>query len=78
MSVNTPAGLNERQILENIVLQGDTWGSLLVSVLVDSIGQECSTTGYVYKYKEKLSIVLLGLVDDIIGVTEAGFKAQML
>ena len=29
-------------------------------------------------YKDKLSIGMLGLVDDIIGVTEAGFKAQML
>ena len=78
MSVNTPAGLTDRQTLENIVLQGDTWGSLLASVLVDSIGQECSTFGYGYQYKNKLSIGMLGLVDDIIGVTEAGFKAQML
>ena len=39
MSVNTAAGLTDRQILENIVLQGDTWGSLLASVLVDYIGR---------------------------------------
>ena len=78
MSVNTPSGLTDRQILENIVLQGDTWGSLLASVLVDSIGQECSTSGYGYQYKDKLPIGMLGLVDDIIGVTEAGYKAQML
>ena len=78
MSVNTPAGLTDRQLLENIVLQGDTWGSLLASVLVDSIGQECAASGYGYQYKNILPIGMLGLVDDIIGVTEAGFKAQML
>ena len=46
MAVNTPNGLTVRQILENIVLQGDTWGSLLASVQVDSIGKECSESGY--------------------------------
>ena len=37
-----------------------------------------STANIGYKYKEELPINILGLVDDIIGVTEAGFKAQMM
>ena len=40
MSVKTPYGLTERQVLKNIVLQGDTFGSILASVQVDSIGKE--------------------------------------
>ena len=32
MAVKTQSGLTDRQTLENIVLQGDTWGSLLASV----------------------------------------------
>ena len=32
MAVNTPSGLSDRQELLNVVLQGDTWGSLLASV----------------------------------------------
>ena len=32
MAVNTPSGLSERQSIENVVLQGDTWGSILASV----------------------------------------------
>ena len=78
MAVYTPTGLSERQTLENIVLQGDTWGSLLASVQVDSIGQECSQSGYGYLYKNVLPVGILGLVDDTIGVTEAGFKAHMM
>ena len=54
MAVNTPSGLSERQMLENIVLQGDTWGSLLASVQVDSIGQKCSQSGYGYLYNNVL------------------------
>ena len=78
MAVKTPTGLTERQTLENIVLQGDTWGSILASVQVDSIGKECVEAGYGYKYKDSLPISMLGLVDDTIGVTEAGFMAQQM
>ena len=45
MSVKTPYGLTERQVLKNIVLQGDTFGSILASVQVDSIGKECVKEG---------------------------------
>ena len=78
MAVKTPTGLTERQEVTNIVLQGDTWGSLLASVQVDSIGKECMEAGHHYLYKDKLPVGFLGLVDDIIGITEAGYKAQEL
>ena len=78
MAVNTPGGLSERQTITNSVLQGDTWGSLLASVQVDSIGQECLQSGYSYLYKDSLPVGMLGLVDDTIGITEAGYKAQMM
>ena len=78
MAVNTPSGLSERQEIKNCVLQGDTFGSLLASVQVDSIGQECVEAGYGYQYKEELPISMLGLVDDLIGVTEAGYQAQQM
>ena len=35
MAVNTPSGLSERQEISDVVLQGDTWGSLLASVQVE-------------------------------------------
>ena len=77
MAVNTTEGLTERQKIENSVLQGDTWGSLLASNQVDTIGQECLESGYGYKYKECLEVGMLGFVDDTMGITEAGYKAQM-
>ena len=78
MAVNTPSGLSERQIISNSVLQGDTFGSLLSSVQVDTIGKEAADSGYGYKYKDSVEVSLLGLVDDLIGVTEAGYKAQQM
>ena len=78
MSVKTPAGLTDRQTVLDSVLQGDTWGSILASVQVDRIGKACMEAGYFYKYKDKLPVGFLGLVDDIVGITEVGHKAQQL
>ena len=78
MAVNSPGGLTDRQPVTDIVLQGETWSSLLASVQVDKIVKECQNADIGYKYKENLSIGLLGLVDDLIGVTEVGYQAQMM
>ena len=78
MAVKTPSGLTERQTIENIVLQGDTWGSILASVQVNSIGKECLQAGHFYLYKDILPVGFLGLVDDVIGITLAGYQAQMM
>ena len=51
MAVSTPHGLTERQTVENTVLQGDTFGSILASVQVEKIGKYCEKSGYGYKYK---------------------------
>ena len=45
MAVKTPNGLSDRQIVRYILLQGDTWGSLLASVQVDKICQEFLASG---------------------------------
>ena len=61
MAVNTPYGETDRETIANSVLQGDTWSSLLASVQVDSIGQECENLEYGYKYKESLHIWVTGV-----------------
>ena len=78
MSINTPDGLTDRKKIEDIVLQGETFSSLLASVQVDSIGKECAKTGLGYRYKNILPVEMLGLVDDTVCITEAGYKAQMM
>ena len=78
VSVKTPNGLTDRQILKNIVLQGDTWGSILASVQVDTIGKECVEEGLGYLYKGILPVGFLGLVDDIIGASYVPIYTQNL
>ena len=59
MAVKTPYGLTERQNVKDIVLQGDTFGSILASVQVDSIGKECMAAGHGFKYKGNLPTAFL-------------------
>ena len=64
MAVNTPSGLSDRQTIEDSVLQGDTFGSILASVQADCIAKEVEKAGCGYKFKNTLPISMLGLVDD--------------
>ena len=45
---------------------------------MDNIGKECLAEGHGYMYKNILKVGFLGLVDDIIGITEAGLDAQKM
>ena len=78
MAIQTQSGLTERQTVNDIVLQGDTFGSILAPLQVDAISKDVLESGLGYIYKNDLSISLLGLVDDVIGITEAGFKAVQM
>ena len=60
MAVKNLSGLTERQVLKDVVLQGDTWEAILASVQVDFIGKEFQSAGYGYKYKDSLQVSLLG------------------
>jgi hypothetical protein len=78
MAVKTANRFSDRQIVSDIVLQGDTFSSILTSVQVDKIGQDRMEAGHFYLYKNILPVGFLGLEDDIVGITEAGHKAQQL
>ena len=75
MAVKTPDGITDRKLLQSVVLQGDTFGSIFASVQVDTIAKQCIESGHKYMYKGILPIGMLGLCDDTIGITEAGNDA---
>ena len=52
----------------------------MASAKVDSFGKEMleAEPTYMYKFKWKVSIPLLGQADDLIGVSEAGYEAHQL
>ena len=80
INVKTPQGQSDDYTLTNRVMQGDTWASALASAQVDSFGKEMITEepSFLYKFQGEVSIPLLGQVDDLIGVAEAGYKPNQL
>ena len=45
VAVNTAVGQTERVEINKVVTQGGTWGSLLCSNHVDTLGRKCKETG---------------------------------
>ena len=49
------------------------------SVTVDKIGKEClEEDKYLYLYKDAVKIPVLSMVDDLISVSECGYKSSMI
>ena len=79
VAVKTPVGKTDRGVVRNSVIQGDVFGPILCSKQVDTIGQEClDDNKYTYMYKGMVEIPPLGMVDDLICVSECGFQSAMM
>ena len=66
-------------MINKVVTQGSTWGSLLCSNHIDTLGRRCSETGnYMYKYKKQVDVLPLAMVDDLLGVAECGHDSLSL
>ena len=77
VAVNTAVGLTDRVNIKNIVQQGGTWGSLLCSNSIDSVCRKASSRSeHIYFYKNKAPVFILGMVDDILGVSKCGSKSE--
>ena len=74
--VKTPFGLTEEVVLDKVVLQGEVLGPSLASHQVDTFGKEMldEDASFMYKYKGYIPVPVLGMIEDIIGVTLAGDK----
>ena len=59
MALKTFHDLINRQTINDMIIQGGNFGSLLASVQVDQIGMQA---GYYYLHKNILSIGFLGIV----------------
>ena len=78
--VKTSYGLTEEVHLEEVVLQGEVWGPSLAANQVDTFGKEMIKEDYsfMYRYKGYIPVPVLGQIDDVIGITLAGYKAAQL
>ena len=61
-------------------MQGDTWAPAMASAQVDSFGKEMleEPSSFMFMLNGEVPVPLLGQVDDLISVAEAGFKSEQL
>ena len=79
VAVKTAVGLTDRVNIPNIVQQGGTWGSLLCSNTVDTLGGKSRDRGeHYYLYKNVVKILPLAFVDDLNGIAKCGLDSVAL
>ena len=78
VAVKTPHGLTNREDIKKIILQGDVFGPIQCSVTVDTYGKECMQEDmHLYEYKQEVPVPPLAMVDDLLIISECGFKSTM-
>ena len=79
VAINTPHGITERINIRNIVQQGGTWGPLLCSNSIDTIGKQLWNEGRIgYLYKNSVNILPLAMVDDVNVISRCGSDSVIL
>ena len=73
VAVNTAVGQTERVNIKKIVMQGGKWGPLKCSNSMDRIGKKAvEKDKNLYTYKDKVKIMPLAMVDDLLAVAKCG------
>ena len=76
VKVKTPVGFTESETVNNVVMQGETFGPLCCSVQVDTFGKECLREGkLLYSYKGEVGIPPLAMVDDLVCISQCGINS---
>jgi hypothetical protein len=79
VAVKTAGGLTDRVNIPSIVQQGGTWGSMLCSNSIDTLGKKCKNRGEnIYLYKNTAEILPLAFVDDLNGISKCGEESMAL
>jgi hypothetical protein len=78
IAVKTPVGKTDRNVIQNVITQGDVFGQIFCSKQVDTFGQECiEENKYTYMYRGEVEILPLSMVDDVLCVSECGHQTTM-
>ena len=76
VAVKTPF---ERQEVNKVVMQGETFGPLCCSVQVDTFGKECTNKKQLlYEYKDEVGVPPLAMVDDLVCISNCGLDSVLM
>ena len=76
VSINTPYGLTYRIDIDRVLQQGGSWGPILCSNSVDTVGKrEYVRDKNLYLYKDSVKIPCLSYIDDALNVSKCGHQS---
>ena len=65
-------------MLNENVLQGDVFGTVLASNQIDKFGKQClEEQTHIYMYRDVIPIAPLAMCDDLLVISECGFKTEL-
>jgi hypothetical protein len=70
-AIKTSSGLTEREVIDNIIVQGTVFGSLICTTVMDKLAKKFyKDENLLYQYKKVVDIPVLGMVDDVLSVAK--------
>jgi hypothetical protein len=68
-AIKSDEGVSKRINIQDIVMQGSVWGSLLCTTTMDKLGQlSYEDENLIYRYKNIVAVPSLCMVDDILNI----------
>ena len=79
IAVKTSHGISDRQSIQNIIMQGGVFGSIMCTTSMDKLAKEVySRPELLYKYKGVADVPPLLMVDDILTISKCSPTASAL
>ena len=71
-------GQTERTNIPEITTQGGTWGPMLCSNSIDTVGKFALENGHHFLYKNLARVIPLAMVDDLLSMSSCGFESTAI
>ena len=76
--IKTAMGMTERVNISNLIMQGTVFGSLICTAVMDKLAKIFyKDSKLLYKYKGKVDVPVLGMVDDVLNVASCTEQAVL-
>ena len=76
IAIKTSIGITNRTNIENIIMQGTVFGSIICTAVMDKLAKMFySNQEIIFKYKNEVEVPVLGMVDDVLCVSKCSNQA---
>ena len=76
IAIKTLIGMTERVNINNLIMQGTVFGSLICTAVMDKLARIFyNDSKLLYKYKGTVDVPVLGMVDDVLNVASCSEQA---